>query len=41
MSVATVRALDRVLMSGFYSVPLFHVPDTLDRALDQRSRIRR
>jgi peptide/nickel transport system substrate-binding protein len=22
--VATVRALDRVLMSGFYTVPLFH-----------------
>ena len=25
--VAAVRALDRVLMSGFYVVPLFHVPD--------------
>jgi peptide/nickel transport system substrate-binding protein len=24
--VATVRALDRVLMSGFYTVPLFHLP---------------
>ena len=25
--VAAVRALDRVLMSGFYTVPLFHPPD--------------
>ena len=25
--VAAVRALDRVLMSGFYVVPLFHLPD--------------
>jgi peptide/nickel transport system substrate-binding protein len=25
--VAAVRALDRVLMSGFYVVPLFSVPD--------------
>jgi peptide/nickel transport system substrate-binding protein len=25
--VAAVRALDRVLLSGFYVVPLFHVPD--------------
>jgi peptide/nickel transport system substrate-binding protein len=25
--VAAVRALDRVLMSGFYVVPLFYVPD--------------
>jgi peptide/nickel transport system substrate-binding protein len=25
--VATVRALDRVLMSGFYVVPLFYLPD--------------
>jgi peptide/nickel transport system substrate-binding protein len=25
--VATVRALDRVLMSGFYTVPLFHLPE--------------
>jgi peptide/nickel transport system substrate-binding protein len=25
--VAAVRALDRVLISGFYVVPLFHVPD--------------
>jgi peptide/nickel transport system substrate-binding protein len=25
--VATVRALDRVLMSGFYTVPLFHPPE--------------
>jgi peptide/nickel transport system substrate-binding protein len=24
--VAAVRALDRVLMSGFYVVPLFHAP---------------
>jgi peptide/nickel transport system substrate-binding protein len=24
--VATVRALDRVLLSGFYTVPLFHLP---------------
>jgi peptide/nickel transport system substrate-binding protein len=24
--VAAVRALDRVLISGFYSVPLFHLP---------------
>jgi peptide/nickel transport system substrate-binding protein len=27
--VATVRALDRVLLSGFYTVPLFHLPDHL------------
>jgi peptide/nickel transport system substrate-binding protein len=26
-AVATVRALDRVLMSGFYTVPLFHPPE--------------
>jgi peptide/nickel transport system substrate-binding protein len=25
--VAAVRALDRVLMSGFYVVPLFYLPD--------------
>jgi peptide/nickel transport system substrate-binding protein len=25
--VAAVRALDRVLLSGFYIVPLFHAPD--------------
>ena len=25
--VAAVRALDRVLMSGHYVVPLFHVPE--------------
>src|SRR6185436_5351370 len=25
--VAAVRALDRILMSGFYVVPLFHLPD--------------
>ena len=25
--VAAVRALDRVLMSGFYIVPLFYAPD--------------
>jgi peptide/nickel transport system substrate-binding protein len=25
--VAAVRALDRVLISGFYSVPLFHLPE--------------
>ena len=25
--VATVRALDRVLISGFYTVPLFHLPE--------------
>jgi peptide/nickel transport system substrate-binding protein len=25
--IAAVRALDRVLMSGFYVVPLFHLPD--------------
>jgi peptide/nickel transport system substrate-binding protein len=24
--IAGVRALDRVLMSGFYVVPLFHLP---------------
>ena len=24
--VAAVRALDRVLISGFYTVPLFHLP---------------
>jgi peptide/nickel transport system substrate-binding protein len=25
--VSAVRALDRVLISGFYVVPLFHTPD--------------
>jgi peptide/nickel transport system substrate-binding protein len=25
--ISAVRALDRVLMSGFYTVPLFHPPD--------------
>jgi peptide/nickel transport system substrate-binding protein len=25
--VAAVRALDRILMSGFYTVPLYHLPD--------------
>ena len=25
--VSAVRALDRVLISGFYTIPLFHVPD--------------
>ena len=25
--VAAVRALDRVLISGFYAIPLFHLPD--------------
>ena len=25
--IAAVRALDRILMSGFYVVPLFHLPD--------------
>jgi peptide/nickel transport system substrate-binding protein len=25
--VAAVRALDRVLLSGFYVVPLFYLPD--------------
>jgi peptide/nickel transport system substrate-binding protein len=25
--IAAVRALDRVLMSGFYLVPLFHLPE--------------
>ena len=25
--VASVRALDRVLLSGFYVIPLFHLPD--------------
>jgi peptide/nickel transport system substrate-binding protein len=25
--VAAVRALDRVLISGFYVVPLFHLPE--------------
>ena len=25
--VAAVRALDRVLISGFYTVPLFHPPE--------------
>jgi peptide/nickel transport system substrate-binding protein len=25
--VAAVRALDRVLMAGFYTIPLFHLPD--------------
>ena len=32
--VSAVRALDRVLISGFYVVPLFHLPDAVDRALD-------
>ena len=25
--VAAVRALDRVLISGYYTIPLFHLPD--------------
>ena len=25
--VAAVRALDRLLISGFYTIPLFHLPD--------------
>jgi peptide/nickel transport system substrate-binding protein len=25
--VAAARALDRVLLSGFYSIPLFHLPE--------------
>jgi peptide/nickel transport system substrate-binding protein len=25
--VAAVRALDRVLISGFYAIPLFHLPE--------------
>lgn len=25
--IAAVRALDRVLLSGFYAIPLFHLPD--------------
>ncbi len=25
--VAAVRALDRVLISGFYVIPLFHLPE--------------
>jgi peptide/nickel transport system substrate-binding protein len=25
--VAAVRALDRVLISGFYTIPLFHLPE--------------
>ena len=25
--VAAVRALDRVLISGFYTIPLFHLPN--------------
>jgi len=25
--VAAVRALDRILISGFYVVPLYHLPD--------------
>ena len=25
--IAAVRALDRILISGFYVVPLFHLPD--------------
>ena len=36
-----MRALDRVLMSGFYVVPLFHLPGAMGRALDHASRIRR
>ena len=36
--VAAVRALDRVLMSGFYTVPLFHPPEQWLRA-GQRSGI--
>jgi peptide/nickel transport system substrate-binding protein len=27
--VAAVRALDRVLISGFYTIPLFHLPENL------------
>ena len=32
--VAAVRALDRVLMSGFYVVPLFPPAGAMGRALD-------
>ena len=33
--VAAVRAYDRVLLSGFYIVPLFHSPGSMDRGLGQ------
>ena len=36
--VAAVRALDRVLISGFYTIPLFHLPD---QWLARWTRIRR
>ena len=32
--VAAVRALDRVLISGFYVIPLYHLPESVGRALD-------
>jgi peptide/nickel transport system substrate-binding protein len=25
--VSAIRALDRILLSGFYTVPLFHIPN--------------
>ena len=34
ISSPAVRALDRVLMSGFYVIPLFNVPRAMDRALE-------
>ena len=39
--VAAVRALDRVLMSGFYVVPLLPPAGAMGGALDHASRIRR
>jgi peptide/nickel transport system substrate-binding protein len=36
--VAAVRALDRILISGFYTIPLFHLPD---QWLARWTRIRR
>ena len=32
--VSAVRALDRVLMSGFYAIPLFNVARAMDRAME-------
>ena len=37
--VAAMRALDRVLMSGFYVVPLYYPARAMGRALDRESRI--
>ena len=32
--VPAVRALDRVLMSGFYAIPLYNVQRAMDRAME-------